>query len=190
MGSSAAMSEDLGPSDSDCILYLEQTIDDLKSQGDVTKQLLQDILGQLGPTAPIGPAPMQKLASSNQQIETPVVTTTTPSARWKKNHVKPSTPADFDGDQAKGKAFLTSCHTYIWLCADSFKDNDTKIIWAMSFMKTGRASRWAQRELEHEAAKGSLWFTDWLDFEDEFHQDFTPLNAKATAVNIHQENTF
>jgi hypothetical protein len=63
--------------------------------------------------APIGLVPMQKLASSNQQIETPIVTTTTPSARWKKNHLKPSTPADFDGDQAKGKAFLTSCHTYI-----------------------------------------------------------------------------
>ena len=45
MGSPAAMSEDLGLSDSDRILYLEQTIDDLKSQGDVTKQLLQDILG-------------------------------------------------------------------------------------------------------------------------------------------------
>ena len=45
MGSPAAMSEDLSPSDSDRILYLEQTIDDLKSQGDVTKQLLQDILG-------------------------------------------------------------------------------------------------------------------------------------------------
>ena len=71
MGSPAAMSEDLGLSDSDCILYLEQTIDDLKSQGDVTKQLLQDILGQLGLTAPIGLALMQKPASSNQRIETP-----------------------------------------------------------------------------------------------------------------------
>ena len=84
MGSPAAMSEDLGLTDSDCILYLEQTIDDLKSQGDVTKQLLQDILGRLGPTAPIGPAPMQRPASSNQQIETPIVTTTTPSAGQKK----------------------------------------------------------------------------------------------------------
>ena len=138
----------------------------------------------------IGPAPMQKPASSNQWIETPVVTTTTPSAGRKKNHLKPSTPADFDGDRAKGKAFLTSCHTYIRLCADSFEDNDTKIVWAMSFMKTGRASRWAQRELEHEAAKGSLRFTDWLDFEDEFCQDFTPLNAEATAVNILEGNSY
>ena len=133
---------------------------------------------------------MQKPASSNQWIETPIVTTTTPSARRKKNHLKPSTSADFDGDRAKGKAFLTSCRTYIWLCADSFEDDDTKIIWAMSFMETGRASWWAQCELEHEAAKGSLRFTDWLDFEDEFHQDFTPLNAEATMVNILEGNLY
>jgi hypothetical protein len=60
----------------------------------------------------------------------------------------------------------------------------------MSFMKTRRASRWAQCKLEHEAAKGSLLFTDWLDFEDEFHQDFTPLNAEATVVNILEGNLY
>ena len=60
----------------------------------------------------------------------------------------------------------------------------------MSFMKTRQASWWAQRELEHKAAKGSLQFTDWLDFEDEFCQDFTPLNAEATVVNILEGNSY
>jgi hypothetical protein len=60
----------------------------------------------------------------------------------------------------------------------------------MSFMKTGQAARWAHRELELEAAQGSLQFVDWLDFEDEFRKDFTPLNAEASAVNILESTSY
>jgi len=38
----------------------------------------------------------------------------------------------------------------------------------MSYMKTGRANRWAIREFEQEAKTGHLRFIDWLDFEEEF----------------------
>jgi len=49
-----------------------------------------------------------------------------------------------------------------------FEDDLTKIIWAMSYMKTGRANRWATGEFEQEAKTGHLRFIDWLDFEEEF----------------------
>jgi serine protease inhibitor len=93
---------------------------------------------------------------------------------------------EFDGDCTKGKAFLTSCWTYIRLCLEAFEDDTIKIIWAMSYMKSRWASRWAAREFEYEAAPrdGRLRFLDWVDFEDEFHKDFVPLNAEATAMNI------
>jgi len=60
----------------------------------------------------------------------------------------------------------------------------------LSFMKADQASRWAQRELELEAKRGSLRFIDWKDFEMEFRKDFTPLNAEATAVNTLEENSY
>ena len=46
-----------------------------------------------------------------------------------------------------------------------FEDDLTKIVWAMSYMKTGRANRWATRQ---EAKTGHLCFINWLDFEEEF----------------------
>jgi len=61
-----------------------------------------------------------------------------------------------------------SCQTYIRLCPEAFDDDSTKIVWAMSYMKSGCANRWATREFEQEAKAGRLCFLDWDDFEDEF----------------------
>ena len=64
----------------------------------------------------------------------------------RKPHIKPAPPADFDGDRSKGKAFLTSCRTYIRLAPDMFDSDAQKVIWAMSYMKSGRAGHWAACE--------------------------------------------
>ena len=90
---------------------------------------------------------------------------------------------DFDSDRSAGKAFLISCWTYIWLRSEAFDDDLVKIIWAMSYMKSRRASRWATWEFETKARNGRLHFLDWLDFEEEFRKDFLPLNTKAAAIN-------
>jgi len=83
-----------------------------------------------------------------------------------------------------GKAFLTSCQTYIRLCLESFKDNLTKVIWAMSYMRTGRAGCWVTHKFEHEAKSGNLRFINWVDFEEEFRKDFMPLDSEAAAMNV------
>jgi len=70
--------------------------------------------------------------------------------------------------RSAGKVFLTSCRTYIRLCPESFEDDLTKVIWAMFYMKAGRAGCWANHEFEHEAKSGHLRFIDWVDFEEEF----------------------
>jgi len=77
-----------------------------------------------------------------------------------------------------------SCRTYICLCLESFEDDLTKVVWAMFYMKTGRAGCWATREFEHEAKSGHPRFIDWVDFEEEFQKDFMPLNSEAAAVNM------
>ncbi|KIM48966.1 hypothetical protein M413DRAFT_47563, partial [Hebeloma cylindrosporum] len=127
-------------------------------------------------TAMARPSPLPYLPSLH-------VTPPAGSPEPRKPAVKPSVPADFDGDRSKGKAFLTSCHTYIRLVPDSFTSHHTQIIWAMSYMKTGRASRWAAHEFEYEATQGALCFYDWDEFEGEFRKAFLPLNVEAAAVN-------
>ena len=53
-------------------------------------------------------------------------------------------------------------------------------------MKSGRAGRWAAREFEYEAKSDPrhLRFLDWVDFEQQFRKDFTPLDEEATAINV------
>ncbi|HEX9428860.1 MAG TPA: hypothetical protein VF944_00630 [Candidatus Bathyarchaeia archaeon] len=60
----------------------------------------------------------------------------------------------------------------------------TKVVWAMSYMKSGRANRWATRVFEQEAKTGRLHFLDWDDFEDKFRKDFMLLDAEAAAINV------
>ena len=99
---------------------------------------------------------------------------------------RPSAPPEFDGDHTKGTAFLNSCETYICLCPREFLDQQMKVVWAMSYMKSGRAQKWIARifrwEQQPENATSSR-FLDWQDFRSKFKKEFTPMHADALAVN-------
>ena len=100
--------------------------------------------------------------------------------------VRPATPPDFDGDRLKGMAFLDACQTYVRLCPTEFPDEQTQIVWAMSYMKSGRAQKWAARifrwEQQPENTETNKFF-GWSDFRDEFRREFTPAHADALAIN-------
>jgi len=165
----------------DRVRAIEATMDEMKSQHEATHQLLQDVLARLGPAQAQNvqdPLPTRPARGS------PTPSIPASSAGQKKLALKPSFPPDFSGDRAAGKAFLTSCRTYIRLCPEAFEDDLTKIIWAMSYMKTGCANRWATREFKQEAKAGQLRFIDWLDFEEEFRKDFMPLDSESAAINV------
>ena len=149
----------------DRVCAIEVTMDEMKSQHEATHQLLQDVLARLSPTQAQN---MQDPLPTRPACESPTPSIPASSAGWKKLTLKPSFPPDFSGDWAAGKAFLTSCRTYIRLCPEAFQDDLTKIVWAMSYMKTGCANHWATHEFEQEAKTGHLRFIDWLDFEEEF----------------------
>ena len=157
------------------VLAIENRMEELIINNQATHNLLQDVLAKLNPeTSSTKPQTPSRRPSS---------TSTPASGNRSKNSLKPSFPPEFSGDRQSGKAFLTSCRTYIRLCPESFEDEETKIIWAMSYMKSGRAGRWATREFEFEAKNGALRFFDWLDFETEFRKDFLPIDSEATAIN-------
>jgi len=165
----------------DRVRAIEATMDAMKSQHEATHQLLQDVLARLGPAQAQN---VQDPLPTRPARRSPTPSIPASSAGRKKLALKPSFPPDFSGDQAARKAFLTSCQTYICLCPEAFEDDLTKVIWAMSYMKTGRANRWATREFEQEAKAGQLRFIDWLDFEEEFRKDFMPLDSESAAINV------
>jgi hypothetical protein len=175
------MSEDhLVPMDH--LSTLKSTVDSMMSQSEATKNLLNTILKRLGPAPGLLNATASNLTRHPESCpSTPIPT---PTAGQKKTFLKPSTPLEFDSNCTKGKAFLSSCQTYI--CLESIHNDYIKIIWAMSYMKSGWAGHWATREFEYEGTSqdGRLCFPDWVNFEDEFHKDLMPLNAEATAINV------
>ncbi|KAG6873300.1 hypothetical protein C0992_008858 [Termitomyces sp. T32_za158] len=57
----------------------------------------------------------------------------------------PALPDTYNGDRASGECFLQSCATYIQLCGDDFLSDELKIVWVLSYMKSGRAATYAMR---------------------------------------------
>ena len=95
----------------------------------------------------------------------------------------PALLSEFDGDRTKGLAFLTSCQIYIDLCPDNFLDEQAKIVWAMSYMKSGRAGRWAAHVFKWEEVRKTPWFLDWEGFCDEFKKEFCLAHTEVMAIN-------
>jgi len=71
-----------------------------------------------------------------------------------------------------------------------FEEDSTKIVWAMSYMKSGCTNHWATHEFEQEVKAGRLRFLDWDNFEDKFRKDFMPLDAEAAAINVLETTTY
>jgi len=129
----------------------------------------------------------QLLLQQQQQPPTPLTTTPKPDSTPRTPTYRapsPALPNEFDGDRSKGPTFLRSCQTYVRLCPDSFSDDQTRIIWALSYMKSGRAAKWAARVFKYEEDnEGCTRFLDWEDFKTEFRKEFCPVNSDAAAIN-------
>jgi hypothetical protein len=89
---------------------------------------------------------------------------------------KPATPADFLGDRTKGRAFLNSCALYFALAPHQFADEHAQVMWALSFMKGGRAARFVDRLMRNYQLTGRLPYHSYSDFAEEFTNEFCPKN--------------
>ena len=93
-------------------------------------------------------------------------------------------PSEYDRNHSRGQSFLTSCQMYIHLCPDLFPSEHIKITWAMSYMKSGQAAKWAERVFEwEERHEGYSKFLDWEEFRKEFQKDFCPAHSDVAAIN-------
>jgi hypothetical protein len=143
-------------------------------------QHLQQLMLQQQQQPPSSPKSLPKTPAPDSASRTP--TSRAPP---------PALPSEFDGDRSKGPAFLRSCQTYILLCPGSFADDQTKILWALSYMKSGRAAKWAARIFKWEEENvGYVKFLDWDNFRSEFRKEFCPANSDAAAINKLESTTY
>src|SRR5215216_547458 len=112
-------------------------------------------------------------------IATPFVNTTPP---YGKPLLRPATPNEFDGARNKGRAFLNSCELYMRLVTHPSLDDATRIAWTLSFMKSGRASTFAERILRYQEKHGQIPYGSWTDFRADFIETFCPQNEAQRAL--------
>jgi hypothetical protein len=158
-------------------LILANEIAQLRNKDAETKTQLDSLLAAVKRLADKLPDP-EKLMPA--ELKAP------PTDPPRTRKARPAVPPQFDGDRTKGTAILNSCQTYIRLCPKEFADEQTKIVWAMSYMKARRAAKWSARVFHWEQQPDnseSTWFLDWTDFLEEFRKEFTPAYADALTIN-------
>ena len=96
---------------------------------------------------------------------------------------KLSCPPDFNGERHNGCAFLNSCSLYIYLAPEQFQDEQERILWALTFFKGGRATKWSENVFRQEADTGIFPIQTWEEFEQQFWLHFFPTNAEANVIN-------
>jgi len=137
------------------------------------QQLMQLVANPSLPAVPnIPPPPVLSPPTSPSPV--PTVRRTRP---------KLSTPPDFSGERHNGCAFLNSCSLYIRLAPEQFHDEQEKILWALTFFKDSRATKWSENVFRQEADTGVFPIPTWGDFKQQFRLYFFPVNAEADAIN-------
>jgi len=96
---------------------------------------------------------------------------------------KLSCSLDFSGERHNGHAFLNSCSLYICLAPEQFHDKEERILWALTFFKSGRAAKWSENVLCQKADTGVFPIQTWRDFEQQFRVHFFPVNMEVNAIN-------
>jgi len=104
-----------------------------------------------------------------------------PPVRW--TRPKLSCPPDFNGERHNGRTFLNSCSLYIRLALEQFHDEQERILWALTFFKGGRATKWSENVFRQEADTGVFPIQTWGDFEQQFRLHFFPANTEADVIN-------
>jgi hypothetical protein len=96
--------------------------------------------------------------------------------------LKPAAPSEFDGSRHKGRAFLNSCELYMNLALQQFTSKTSKVHWALSYMKAGRASLYTDRVLWYKAKNGVPWYLSWFAFWEDFVKTFCPKSEAQRAL--------
>jgi Retrotransposon gag protein/Zinc knuckle len=109
---------------------------------------------------------LQQQISQLQAIVSARTSSPTPSAK----HLKVATPDIYSGHLDKAETFLRQLTLYIHARPSDFATDDSKILFALSYMRGGTAGAWADCILERLEAGESLG--DWEAFREQFKDAF------------------
>jgi len=133
---------------------------------------------------------IEQLSLPTASHSPPAPSTESSVASAPRSQLKASPPNEFSGDRHAGLSFLNSCKLYLSLCGEQFTDDQTKIHWALSYMKEGRAAQFSDRVLRKEAYDRAPMFATWSDFEKEFTTQFLPPHRNVDAANRLESTSF
>jgi hypothetical protein len=77
---------------------------------------------------------------------------------------------------------MNSCVLYQSLCAAEFQDDQAKIHWVLSYMKSDCAATFADRTIRYETKYDSLRYGSWDAFQRVFIKTFCPENESTHAL--------
>src|ERR1700675_3515086 len=162
------------------MLKLERQLEAQRRQSEVYQQQHFSILNAI----------TELTSKMSVNVQQNANTTTTPVYSYppppppvpQRSRPKVATPETFDGDRLNGRTFLTSCQLYFTLRKSEFQDNEEKIRWILSYMKSGCAAVFAQRLLRTETELGTFPFPSLKSFLKHFKQEFCPENERAVAL--------
>jgi hypothetical protein len=129
----------------------------------------------------------QSTLKCTKLLETPK---TTPVVAPTKNRLRPGLPLDFDSNRAKGHDFLKSCSLYMSLCSSDFADNQAKILWVLSYMKSRHGSNFTSDLVKYAETNGCDYYADWPAFHVTFIKNFLPANESTTTILRLEINRF
>ncbi|GLB41127.1 hypothetical protein LshimejAT787_0903420 [Lyophyllum shimeji] len=107
------------------------------------------------------------------------------------DRLRPAPPDSFDGEREKGRAFINFCDLYMSLAPDAFPDEQTRINWALSYMKGGCTAHFAARALRHPLSHGGApHFWSYTEFRAQFIAEFCPRDEKRKAATTLETSTY
>jgi Retrotransposon gag protein/Zinc knuckle len=118
---------------------------------------------------------LQKQISQLQAIVAAGIPSPQPSPKG----LKVATPDAYSGDLDKAETFLRQLTLYMHAKPGDFTTDDSRILFALSYMKGGTAGPWADRILEQLEAGDSLG--DWEGFREHFKEAFADPTPQITA---------
>jgi len=163
--------------------YLQHHLQELTERQHVSESNINSILAALT-------VQLQQLTQlvANPPLPLPAVPNTppvspSPALPMRQTRPKLSCPPDFNREHHNSHAFLNSCSLYIRLAPEQFHDEQERILWALTFFKEGRATKWSENVFRQEADTGVFPIQTWEEFEQQFWLHFFPANAEADAIN-------
>ena len=91
-------------------------------------------------------------------------------------------PNDYNGSEAKYDSWKRQVRIYVLANKASFASDLDRVLVALSFMKTGKANRFAQAAFDNIIEEPAEWLGDWKSFWEQMDAAFLPADAKADAA--------